>query len=669
MKTANASLLLSESSRFIDQLGNSIVLDIYTRLREIEALTRSLAAIAEQLPRSISLFMQTIPAVLDFQSDTSIAGGGVWFEPEQFSPGCVRRSFFWGRNTQDQLIYFDDYNQTARGYHQEAWYVVGFYTRPGQCCWSTSYMDPYSYQLMVTCTTPMYQADQLIGVVTVDLKLEGLHANIDAWQKKTGGYLFVLDRNNQFITFPQPERVKKTYQDEKGNQAESLHTLEEFAADQPLFAPLIEAVQKMDATIVSRAVQHPKYDSKIAAELSQRSPQISPSEAATLAAIATNPLENGDRLNHLVQKFQVECDWLLQEAAMVFLFFVPVVYWKVFIIKPLSEITADSYNVIQADKLASLGQMLTGIAHEINNPLNFIAGNLAHAKGYIQDLFDLLNLYQQKYPQINPDIKEFADNIDLDFLVEDLPKLIKSMETGAERARQVSVALRNYSRTDDAEMKLANLHDGLDGSLMILQHRLKAKSHQPEIQVIKHYGSIPPVECYAGQLNQVFMNLIGNAIDALEEAWEEHTISSRRATTSEPEVPTQTIRADNYGSPAVSQTSAANGTVSATLSPQVIAENVTPFSPMIQIHTELIRPDWVQIVIADNGSGISPEVQKRLFDPFFTTKPVGKGTGLGLAICQEIVQERHHGQLYCESNPGAGARFVIQIPVRQTHST
>lgn len=268
--------------------------------------------------------------------------------------------------------------------------------------------------------------------------------------------------------------------------------------------------------------------------------------------------------------------------------------------------------LVQTEKMSSLGQMVAGVAHEINNPVNFIHGNLEHACNYVQDVLALLVAYQLAFPKATPEILELADEIDVTFVQEDLPKLLKSMRVGTDRIREIVLSLRTFSRLDEAEVKSVDIHAGLDSTLMILSNRLKATDQRPAIQIQKHYGELSPIECYAGQMNQVFMNLLTNAIDAIDED---------KRSDREP--------------------------------------------PQIAITTTLADPETVQIVITDNGPGISPEVQRNLFDAFFTTKDVGKGTGLGLSIAQQIVVERHGGRLTCRSELNHSTSFLIEIPMRQ----
>ncbi len=278
--------------------------------------------------------------------------------------------------------------------------------------------------------------------------------------------------------------------------------------------------------------------------------------------------------------------------------------------------------LIQTEKMSSLGQMVAGVAHEINNPVSFVYGNLTYANQYTQDLLNLVSLYQQHDPNPAQEIQEQIAAIDLDFLIEDLPKILSSMKVGAERISQIVLTLRNFSRLDEAQMKQVDIHEGIDSTLLILQHLLKAHGKHPSIEVIKEYGTLPLVQCYAGQLNQVFMNILANAIDAL------NSYNTQR-------------------------------------SPSEIQSNPST----IRIRTEMLGSDYVTVRIADNGSGMTEEVRGKLFDPFFTTKPVGKGTGLGLSISYQIVVEKHGGVLKCVSQPGQGAEFWIEIPVVQKHKS
>ncbi|CBN56973.1 sensor histidine kinase [Kamptonema sp. PCC 6506] len=265
------------------------------------------------------------------------------------------------------------------------------------------------------------------------------------------------------------------------------------------------------------------------------------------------------------------------------------------------ELKQTQSQLIQSEKMSSLGQMVAGIAHEINNPINFIHGNIEHADGYIHDLMELLALYQQHYPEPVEEIQNQIEAIELDFLSEDLPKILSSMKIGADRIRELVISLRNFSRLDECEMKITDIREGIDSTLVILNYRLKHG-----IKIIKEYGELPPLNCYPAQLNQVFMNIISNGIDALEE----------------------------LGNSA----------------------------PTIWINAEVFESNCVKVKIRDNGPGMPPEIQENIFDPFFTTKSIGKGTGLGLAISHQIIT-KHQGTIEVDSQPGEGTEFVITLPI------
>ena len=293
--------------------------------------------------------------------------------------------------------------------------------------------------------------------------------------------------------------------------------------------------------------------------------------------------------------------------------------------KNLTELQEVQTQLIQNEKMVSVGQLVAGVAHEIYNPISFIIGNIEHAENYFQGLMTALSIYQQHCSLNNPEAQTQIEALDIPFLLEDLPQLLDSMKGGTERILGISISLRSFSRADSTSKVPFNIHEGIDSSLLILRHRLKANEGKSEIKVIKDYGTFPPVECYPGQLSQVFLNILANAIDALEER---DSGRSRDEIKANPNF--ITIR--------------------------------TFLTNEIEKNFQDNSTSHIRISITDNGRGMTEEVRQRVFNYLFTTKAVGKGTGLGLSISRSIVEEKHGGWLTCNSTPGEGTEFIIEIP-------
>ncbi|KPQ38733.1 MAG: Histidine kinase-, DNA gyrase B-, and HSP90-like ATPase [Phormidium sp. OSCR] len=275
----------------------------------------------------------------------------------------------------------------------------------------------------------------------------------------------------------------------------------------------------------------------------------------------------------------------------------------------LLELQRTQTQLIQTEKMSSLGQMVAGLAHEINNPISFIGGNIVYARDYFNDLQEVIELYQNEVGNLKPSLAKRLEEIDLDFLYQDIHDIFNSMQKGSDRIRRIILGLRNFSRLDESQSKMADIHEGLDSTLSLVQHRLNPPGQQPKVEIHKTYGELPRVNCYPSQLNQVFLNLLNNAIDAL--------LSFNDQT-----------------------------------------------HPTITIKTAVVDANHIQIQFSDNGPGMSEQVSQKIFDPFFTTKPVGQGTGLGLSISYQIITDQHQGQLSCDSQPGQGSQFTIEIPIK-----
>jgi signal transduction histidine kinase len=347
--------------------------------------------------------------------------------------------------------------------------------------------------------------------------------------------------------------------------------------------------------------------------------------------------------------------------------------------KAFDDLKIAQVQQIQNEKMIGLGQLVAGVAHEINNPVSFIYGNLQYANQYVQDLVNLIEIYQQEYPEATPKVQAKVKEIDLNFVMHDLQNLMSAMYRGADRIREIVISLQNFSRFDEAKMKTANVHQGIDNTLVMLEHRLNSTINRPAITIIKEYGNLPSIDCFPGELNQVFMHILNNAIDALEMG--NHTWQIGKDNIKDNDNLVKDNIEANLGNEEScdNQSLLSNGQTDYQNSESLQEQNQnyswnsrSPISygkdliPQIRINTQVTNINTVKIIISDNGTGIDDKVRSRLFDPFFTTKPVGKGTGLGLSISHQIIVQKHQGSLTCHSAPRQGAAFIIEIPIKQT---
>lgn len=764
MNIRGKAILTQDAEKAVKQAGDHAVSELSIRIQEIAALTRTIATTSAHLPRTEAAFRSVIPPLLDFNGDLGIAGGGFWPEPFAFQADRDRRSFFWGRDEEGRLTYYDDYNQPGPGYHHEAWYVVAHHLPGGVCSWSESYMDPYSYEPMVTCTVAVMENRQLMGTATVDLKLGDLQTWVQDWQTEGERYAFILDRNNRFLAFPNADQVRRITTDDQGKTTQALILASEFAELEPQFIPIADALEQINQHILLTAQRLPTFDPEVIITLEQNSYQIDHDNAELFSAMMVDPLQTPEDNSQFLQQIRLEHDAVLGEAAIAYVFHVPDAYWKLVIVQSVSAIEAPVNRIIwlligygiltalavvplaylllkwrlldplahtthavrqmgsaitrqdwqqlgktqvktrvnnevgvltevfntlasttlhqhqqlqqaneelhqfltqlqqtqshlvQAEKMSSLGQLVAGVAHEINNPVNFIHGNLSLAKNYIADLLSIVEMAQAGE---SPDrIREQAEDIDLAFLQADLPRMLGSMRTGTDRIREIVLSLRNFSRLDESEYKAVDIHDGINSTLTILGNRLKARENRPGIEVIRQFGPLPLVECYPGPLNQVFMNLMVNAIDALDEQDKRRSPEDMKQHPSHIKITTEVTSTEWL---------AAQGCIDKV--PNKISDEISEVQREQTLKGDtpvgVALRHCIRITITDNGPGMSPAMQQKVFDYLFTTKPSGQGTGLGLPISRDIVEARHGGRLYCESRLGEGTSFIIDLPVHQ----
>lgn len=478
--------------------------------------------------------------------------------------------------------------------------------------WTTAYFDPENGSIGVTCAAPVYEENQFRGAIALDVTLNELSKILEKAKFKQG-QLFLINNGGQVLASPN-NLVRETSQVESiwnlipNNLREQIYkfiqgeNLKSQKVGQYLF--LHSNLNQAPWSLVFFAKQ---IDILIPILIQLGMGWGLLLIGLTLMLAIANQIIAGEFIipaNQLVQHIEkfsqkknpeipknIARDWLP---------------WFETISRIFQENQQMTAELVQKEKMSSLGQLVAGIAHEINNPINFIYGNLNYVKNYAKDLLESIALYQKEYPDPTSTIKDHQQEIDLEFLEDDLPKLIESMEFGANRIREIVLSLRNFSRLDESDKKQVNIHQGIESTLTVLENRFFLANGQ-KIEIRRNYGKLPSIECYAGQLNQVFFNIISNAIDALQES--EKDVKS------------------------------------------------------ISIETTLKNEQWISIKIADNGIGINEEIQHHIFDPFFTTKPVGQGTGLGLSTSYKIIFDRHQGKLKCNSVVGEGTEFIIEIPV------
>ena len=400
MNTRGKALVLDESARLTERIGNNAVSALLSRSREIAALTRTLATTTENLPNSVNTFKEVIPHLIDFGRDTGIEGGGIWPEPYTFDPEQERRSFFWARESDGLLKYYDDYNQVGSSYHQEEWYVPASYLKRSKSCyWSRSYTDPHSYEAMVTCTVPTYNGENFSGTVTIDLTLEGLQQFADRWQEETGGYIFIVDRNNKFITFPDKSLVRTS--DTTDTAPPGMIDATTLATREPLFEPITEVLTDMNQQLIEIAAAIEDYSlSENTRSLKESIYAIETDEARLTAAILANPFQGlfSEETSNMYGKYDLADDFLLEEPSTLFLFHMPDTYWKLGVVKPISEATASATTIINFLVIYTFITILVAIALTYFALSRFLIRPLTQTTDAIQYIGDLVT--ERQYSQL-----------------------------------------------------------------------------------------------------------------------------------------------------------------------------------------------------------------------------------------------------------------------------
>ena len=730
--------ILEMTSETVVETGNEAINSIMASINHVDGLAKATSTMAGGLPKQDALYKETFGNLMQ-QTDQRIVGGGVWFDPNMYAQGRERQSFVWSRDESGSMQPLERYNQarqTPNPFYRDWWYIPAMYARHDHCVWSRAYVDPMSNQPMMTCAKALYDSrnQAFDGVVSFNLLLDNLGEAMEKWQDKLGGYVFLVDLDNRFLTFPDQSIVMHATKD--SGQGEVV-TARQLADVNPSFAPIADSLDSINQILIDEAVAKDESRYTLAARsiLSTTNlDKISEQESKLLSALLLLNIDQTFNLvdSHLVDTIAVPNDFVLQQPATAFVFRMPFTYWKMVIVKPdndlmsvanalsnkliqamllgfipillltawvfrryftrplkhmaqsvadmgvlieqkkyqqlsahklphsnvseiqiiseqtnqlidrvvenegalaeinvhlekqvaartqdlqqaMNELKASQVNLVRSEKMATLGQMVAGVAHEVNTPLGYVRSNmelvgdnlirfdelLQHTDQLLQAL-KAPTINQQQVEQLIEQTLQCCDEIKEDEVSEDLADLIKDGLYGVDQIAELVVSLRDFSRIDESKVKDVDINDCINTSLIMARNNLKT------LDVKTNLAELPPIQCNPSQINQVLLNLFNNAAQAMP--------------------------IDHKG--------------------------------ILQISSSVDKAQQhIVVSVKDNGVGIQENTLAQIFEPFFTTKKAGDGTGLGLAITAQII-EQHGGYIEVSSIVGAGTTFTIKLPIQ-----
>ncbi|WP_071517924.1 hybrid sensor histidine kinase/response regulator [Geitlerinema sp. PCC 9228] len=682
VNTVGKQMVLQNSSRFIEQAGESAIAKLNARSQEIAALTRTLAETARQLPQSEREFKYFIPKLLDFQGDSQIAGGGIWPEPYQFSPQQPRRSFFWGRNDKDILQYYNNYNQGSRGYHYQKWYIVAQHLQPNQCFWSEAYIDPYSSQPMVTCTAGIWKQEQFWGAATIDLKLKGIQELANSLQAETGGYLFVVDRQNRLIAAPNTTASDQLPSTESA-QLQPLDQLSKTTSD---LTPVSTALEVTNRKIIDRARQEFDNWQELVSNLRHAGYAMTQREAEKIAAAIVDPLEKQSQNDLLLNSLQLSNDGLLGEPSNVYIFHIPNTYWKLVIVKPIAEVTNEYASVLRTIVKSAIAILLVAaiiaiiaIRRTLVAPIKHLsqasqaiaAGNLrrrVQIEG-VKELESLGNSFNQMAFQLQSSFRELEKSNNA--LEERVKARTQELEKAKSKAETANRAKSNFLANMSHELRTPL--NGILGYIQILQKATDLNQHRAAVDTIQKSSShlltlitdildLSKIEAEKMELHQTEFHLPSFLTSVAEisqiEAQQKNLIFTYK---SDSEIPAA-VYADerrlrqvliNLIGNAVKFTEAGHVTFT------------VRYLEKVQEDPETVK---LRFQIEDSGVGIPEDHIQEIFHPFEQVGNIlqkSQGSGLGLSLSQKILNIMG-SQIQLNSTPGVGSTFWFDIDLQVT---